>query len=97
MDGPGVWMEILVPPQLWAPGCSPGGPRSGPALLARRGGHGCKGARLSLILALVIGLGSWPFYVAIQPEKPKLCGSDGSPPVTALRIRLRDGRFLAYS
>ncbi|ONK56419.1 uncharacterized protein A4U43_C10F8420 [Asparagus officinalis] len=56
-----------------------------------------KGARLSLILALVIGFGSWPFYVAIQPEKPKLCGSDGGPPVTSSRIRLRDGRFLAYS
>ena len=49
-----------------------------------------------MVFALVFGLGSW-FYVAIQPEEPKLCGYEGSPPVTASRIKLRDGRFLAYS
>lgn len=54
------------------------------------------GRRLAVVLALAVGLGSW-FYVAIQPEEPKLCGSEGGPPVTAPRIRLRDGRFLAYS
>ena len=28
---------------------------------------------------------------------PRLCGSPGGPPVTAPRIRLRDGRYLAYT
>ncbi|KAJ4829119.1 hypothetical protein Tsubulata_035894 [Turnera subulata] len=33
---------------------------------------------------------------AIQPPPPKICGSPGGPPVTAPRIKLRDGRNLAY-
>ncbi|KAL0913116.1 hypothetical protein M5K25_016549 [Dendrobium thyrsiflorum] len=50
---------------------------------------------LAIAASLAIGLGSW-FYTAIQPPKPSLCGSEGGPPVTASRIRLRDGRHLAY-
>ncbi|KAI0499853.1 hypothetical protein KFK09_018061 [Dendrobium nobile] len=50
---------------------------------------------LAIAASLAIGLGSW-FYTAIQPPKPRLCGSEGGPPVTASRIRLRDGRHLAY-
>ncbi|RVW85191.1 hypothetical protein CK203_032876 [Vitis vinifera] len=30
-------------------------------------------------------------------QKSKLCDSLGGPPVTAQRIRLKDGRWLAYS
>ncbi|KAL6322075.1 hypothetical protein AAG906_005007 [Vitis piasezkii] len=38
------------------------------------------------------------FYKAFQPQKySSLCGSPGGPPVTAQRLRLKDGRFLAYS
>ncbi|XP_022144648.1 uncharacterized protein LOC111014285 isoform X2 [Momordica charantia] len=36
------------------------------------------------------------FYLAIQPPPPKICGSPGGPPITSLRIKLRDGRHLAY-
>ncbi|KAL0923648.1 hypothetical protein M5K25_007713 [Dendrobium thyrsiflorum] len=51
--------------------------------------------KLLVAAVLVIGLGSW-FYVEVQPQPPRLCGSEGGPPVTAKRIRLRDGRHLAY-
>eukprot|EP00262_Sarcandra_glabra_P019487 TRINITY_DN735_c0_g1_i1.p1 TRINITY_DN735_c0_g1~~TRINITY_DN735_c0_g1_i1.p1 ORF type:complete len:344 (-),score=43.40 TRINITY_DN735_c0_g1_i1:204-1235(-) len=47
------------------------------------------------ILALAVAISSW-FYIYVQTPKPKICGSPGGPPVTATRIRLRDGRFLAY-
>ncbi|KAM1027291.1 hypothetical protein ACFX2A_041073 [Malus domestica] len=33
---------------------------------------------------------------AARTPPPNICGSPGSPPVTSPRIRLRDGRFLAY-
>ncbi|XP_008799547.2 uncharacterized protein LOC103714162 isoform X2 [Phoenix dactylifera] len=52
--------------------------------------------KVAIVVALVIGAGNW-FYAAIQPPEPRPCGSEGGPPVTAPRIRLRDGRFLAYS
>ncbi|KAI3933936.1 hypothetical protein MKW92_038719 [Papaver armeniacum] len=35
-------------------------------------------------------------YQAIQPPPPKICGSPGGPPITAPRIKLSDGRRLAY-
>lgn len=35
-------------------------------------------------------------YEAIQPPPPRTCGSPGGPPITAPRIKLRDGRHLAY-
>ncbi|KDP35788.1 hypothetical protein JCGZ_10424 [Jatropha curcas] len=35
-------------------------------------------------------------YQAIYPPPPKICGSPGGPPITAPRIKLRDGRHLAY-
>nr|XP_023916052.1 uncharacterized protein LOC112027629 [Quercus suber] len=35
-------------------------------------------------------------YRAICPPPPKICGSPGGPPITAPRIKLRDGRNLAY-
>ncbi|XP_007010326.2 PREDICTED: uncharacterized protein LOC18586733 [Theobroma cacao] len=46
-------------------------------------------------LILLIGLLAWT-YQAIQPPPPKICGSPGGPPVTVTRIKLRDGRHLAY-
>lgn len=36
------------------------------------------------------------FYQAIQPPPPAICGTPFGPPVTAPRIQLSDGRFLAY-
>ncbi|XP_020202709.1 uncharacterized protein LOC109788401 [Cajanus cajan] len=35
-------------------------------------------------------------YQAINPPPPRTCGSPGGPPITAPRIKLRDGRHLAY-
>lgn len=35
-------------------------------------------------------------YHVIRPPPPKICGSPGGPPITAPRIKLRDGRNLAY-
>ncbi|XP_015898803.3 uncharacterized protein LOC107432222 isoform X1 [Ziziphus jujuba] len=47
------------------------------------------------LLVLFVGFCAWA-YQAIQPPPPKICGSSGGPPVTAPRIKLRDGRYLAY-
>ncbi|PON42451.1 Alpha/beta hydrolase fold [Parasponia andersonii] len=44
---------------------------------------------------LFVGIAAWT-YQAIQPPAPKICGSPGGPQVTAPRIKLRDGRHLAY-
>lgn len=48
-----------------------------------------------IAIVLVIVLVSWA-YQAIRPPPPKICGSPGGPPITAPRIKLRDGRHLAY-
>ncbi|ONK77590.1 uncharacterized protein A4U43_C02F8210 [Asparagus officinalis] len=50
--------------------------------------------KLSAIL--LVALASWTTYQAIQPPPPKICGSPNGPPITASRIKLRDGRHLAY-
>lgn len=49
--------------------------------------------RIALVLFIV--LLSWA-YQATRPPPPKICGSPGGPSITAPRIRLRDGRHLAY-
>lgn len=55
-----------------------------------------KSIRTGLILLVVfVGLLAW-VYEAIRPPPPKICGSVGGPPITAPRIKLRDGRHLAY-
>jgi hypothetical protein len=33
----------------------------------------------------------------IPPPLTRICGSEGGPPITAKRIRVRDGRYLAYA
>ncbi|KAK3014107.1 hypothetical protein RJ639_010286 [Escallonia herrerae] len=45
--------------------------------------------------AVMVGLFCWA-YKAIKPPHPKMCGSKGGPPVTAPRVKLSDGRHLAY-
>nr|XP_016498506.1 PREDICTED: uncharacterized protein LOC107817229 isoform X1 [Nicotiana tabacum] len=47
-----------------------------------------------LVVLLVAGL-AWAFP-ALQPPPPKICGSPGGPLITGPRIKLRDGRHLAY-
>ncbi|KAK4743314.1 hypothetical protein SAY87_001315 [Trapa incisa] len=48
-----------------------------------------------LLLVTFIGFLAWA-YQALQPPQPKIPGSPGGPPITAPRIKLRDGRHLAY-
>ncbi|KDP42736.1 hypothetical protein JCGZ_23676 [Jatropha curcas] len=48
-----------------------------------------------ILLVLFVGILAWAYQV-IQPPPPKTCGSPGGPPITAPRIKLRDGRHLAY-
>lgn len=47
---------------------------------------------------LLIGLVSWGwgYKALLRPPPPKICGSPGGPPITGPRIKLRDGRHLAY-
>ncbi|KAE8037980.1 hypothetical protein FH972_010528 [Carpinus fangiana] len=48
-----------------------------------------------IVLVLLVVLLAWAWQ-AIRPPPPKICGSPGGPPVTAPRIKLRDGRHMAY-
>lgn len=44
---------------------------------------------------LLIGILGWT-YQMYRPPPPRTCGTPGGPPVTAPRIKLKDGRHLAY-
>ncbi|KAL6293565.1 hypothetical protein ACE6H2_001707 [Prunus campanulata] len=46
-------------------------------------------------IALTVGLLGCA-YQALKPPPPKICGSPGGPPVTSPRVKLSDGRHLAY-
>ncbi|KAJ9695121.1 hypothetical protein PVL29_010560 [Vitis rotundifolia] len=48
-----------------------------------------------ILVVLLMGFLAWA-YQAIQSPPPKICGSSDGPPVTASRIKLSDGRHLAY-
>ncbi|OMO49506.1 hypothetical protein CCACVL1_30970 [Corchorus capsularis] len=48
-----------------------------------------------IAVALTVGLLGWA-YQAIKPPPPKICGSPDGPPVTSPRVKLSDGRHLAY-
>ncbi|WCJ34278.1 alpha/beta-Hydrolases superfamily protein [Euphorbia peplus] len=48
-----------------------------------------------VLLIFIVGISAWG-YQAIQPPPTKICGSPGGPSVTGPRIKLRDGRHLAY-
>ncbi|KAK2986194.1 hypothetical protein RJ640_012452 [Escallonia rubra] len=50
---------------------------------------------VQVALAMVGGLLGWA-YVATKPPPAKVCGSPGGPPVTSPRVKLSDGRHLAY-
>ncbi|KAG5557008.1 hypothetical protein RHGRI_007308 [Rhododendron griersonianum] len=45
---------------------------------------------------VLIGFLAWAFQ-AIVPPPPNICGTPNGPPITATRIKLRDGRHLAYT
>ncbi|XP_022142538.1 uncharacterized protein LOC111012628 [Momordica charantia] len=46
-------------------------------------------------VAFAVGLLGW-VYQALKPSPPKICGSANGPPVTSPRVKLNDGRHLAY-
>ncbi|CAA0837850.1 alpha/beta-Hydrolases superfamily protein [Striga hermonthica] len=48
-----------------------------------------------ILVVVFVGLLAWA-YQATRPPPPKTCGSADGPPVTASRVQLRDGRYLAY-
>jgi len=48
-----------------------------------------------ILVVVLVGCLAWAEQ-AIRPPQQKLCGSLGGPPITAPRIKLRDGRHLAY-
>lgn len=48
-----------------------------------------------IAVAVVLGVLGWA-YKAIQPPPPMICGSPDGPPVTSPRVKLSDGRHLAY-
>lgn len=50
---------------------------------------------VKLAAAVVGGLLGF-IYVALKAPPPKVCGSPGGPPITSPRVRLADGRHLAY-
>lgn len=49
----------------------------------------------AIAVALAAGLLSWA-YQTTKPPPPKICGSPGGPPITSPRVKLSDGRHLAY-
>ncbi|PON31782.1 Alpha/beta hydrolase fold [Trema orientale] len=53
------------------------------------------GVLKKLLVLSFVGILAWA-YQAIQPPPPKIPGTPGGPPITAPRIKLRDGRNLAY-
>ncbi|XP_065855272.1 uncharacterized protein [Euphorbia lathyris] len=48
-----------------------------------------------VLLVFAVGILAWG-YQTIQPPPTKICGSPGGPSITGPRIKLRDGRYLAY-
>ncbi|CAN0914887.1 hypothetical protein LINGRAHAP2_LOCUS28800 [Linum grandiflorum] len=49
-----------------------------------------------IIAVPLIGILAWTAYKSLRPPPPKIPGTPGGPPVTASRMKLRDGRHLAY-
>lgn len=48
-----------------------------------------------IAVALAVGLLGFA-YQALKPPRPKICGSPNGPPITSPRVKLSDGRHLAY-
>lgn len=51
---------------------------------------------LKLAVAVVVCLIGWAYVAILKPPPTKVCGTPGGPPVTSPRVRLSDGRHLAY-
>lgn len=48
-----------------------------------------------IAVAVTVGLLGWA-YQALKAPHPKICGLPGGPPITSPRVKLSDGRHLAY-
>lgn len=48
-----------------------------------------------LLLVLLAGFCAWAYQVCTPPP-PRICGSSDGPVIDSPRIKLRDGRYLAY-
>ncbi|KAF8020333.1 hypothetical protein BT93_G0898 [Corymbia citriodora subsp. variegata] len=48
-----------------------------------------------IAVAVVVGILGWAYW-ALKPPPSKICGSRNGPPVTSPRVKLSDGRYLAY-
>jgi hypothetical protein len=48
-----------------------------------------------IAVALAVGFLGWACQ-ALKPPPPKICGSPDGPPITSPRVKLSDGRHLAY-
>ncbi|CAK9311821.1 unnamed protein product [Citrullus colocynthis] len=46
-------------------------------------------------VAFAVGIVGW-VYVSLKPPIPRICGTPNGPPVTSPRVKLNDGRHLAY-
>ncbi|CAK9311819.1 unnamed protein product [Citrullus colocynthis] len=46
-------------------------------------------------VAFAVGIVGW-VYVSLKPPTPRICGTPNGPPVTSPRVKLNDGRHLAY-
>ncbi|KAJ4774506.1 alpha/beta-Hydrolases superfamily protein [Rhynchospora pubera] len=57
--------------------------------------HMPRGRRLGMVSPLARSVSTW-ISRAVKPPPTKICASDGGPPVNANRVRLSDGRRLAY-
>lgn len=49
-----------------------------------------------ITVVLLMGILAWTYQAVVRPPPPKICGSPDGPSITAPRIKLRDGRHLAY-
>lgn len=48
-----------------------------------------------IVVGVLVGIVSYG-YLALRPPPSKICGSLRGPPVTSPRVKLDDGRHLAY-
>lgn len=64
-------------------------------VFAFAGNNGSPPVALLVLMAAAMVAG-WSVNAA-RPPPPTPCGAEGGPPVTAARVRVRDGRFLAYA
>ena len=51
---------------------------------------------LPIAVASALALLGWSYRALIKPPLPKICGSQNGPPITSPRVKLGDGRHLAY-